>query len=229
MKRALVLNFIRNKKLNVTFLQETHSSPDNELKRKRERTGDGVFSHKTSNSGAVGILFSKDFEPVAHHVDEVVPEHLQRFCVVFESVKMFFIDVYAPTLPSERLLFLDTLHTVLHNCNSEEYVVVGGDFNFTENPSLDRNHPEPHAASKRSLITLKENFDLCDVWRFFHPNQRQYTWSHCKDKFLSLARLDRVYCFAHHINVFKKLQNISSWLFRSFPCCCINLHQKSEM
>ncbi len=80
---------------------------------------------------------------------------------------------------------------------------LGGDFNCTANASLDRNHPEPHRASMKSLISLIETNDLCDVWRSFHINQRQYTWTHAKDNVLSLARLDRLYCFKHHFNVLR--------------------------
>lgn len=75
---------------------------------------------------------------------------------------------------------------------------LGGDFNCTANASLDRNHTEPHRASMKSLISLIETNHLCDVWRLFHNTQRQYTWTHAKDNVLSLARLDRFYCFKHH-------------------------------
>ncbi len=46
---------------------------------------------------------------------------------------------------------------------------------------LDRNHQEPHAASKSCLIKLIETFELCDVWRHFYKSQRQYTWVHSRD------------------------------------------------
>lgn len=38
---------------------------------------------------------------------------------------------------------------------------------------------------------------------FFYKTQRQYTWTHVKDNSLSLARLDRFYCFKHQNNVLK--------------------------
>lgn len=93
-------------------------------------------------------------------------------------------------------------------CNSEEYLVVGGSYNCTDNPYLDRNHQEPHAASKRSLIKLIEHFELCDIWRF-----------------LSLGRLDRVYCFAHHINVFNSC-TISPVGFSDHSLVQVSIHIK---
>ena len=35
---------------------------------------------------------------------------------------------------------------------------------------------------------------------------RQYTWSHCRDNLISLARLNYFYCFKHHFNIFKNCQ-----------------------
>ncbi len=108
-KRASLFSLIKSKKLNVTFLQETHSTVDNESDWRREWSGEAFFSHKSSNSGGVGVLFSRDFLPVSCSVDDIIPGHLLKLCAEFEKVKMVFINVYAPTVASERLLFLDVL------------------------------------------------------------------------------------------------------------------------
>ncbi|XP_047658580.1 uncharacterized protein LOC125139265 [Tachysurus fulvidraco] len=52
---------------------------------------------------------------------------------------------------------------------------AGGDFNCTQNDLMDRNHTEPHAASKHTLTRLIKTHDLVDVWRRQHGNERQYT------------------------------------------------------
>lgn len=116
---------------------------------------------------------------------------------------MTFINVYAPTVGPERVVFLNIQNDVISNCSADGYMFLGGDFNCTENAVLDRNHPEPHGVSKNCLVKVIEMNDLCDVWRFFHTTQRQYIWTHVKDNSLSLARIDRVYCFKHHSNVLK--------------------------
>ncbi|KAJ4947763.1 hypothetical protein JOQ06_009796 [Pogonophryne albipinna] len=199
-KRASLFTLLGNKSLNVTFLQETHSTAENESDWRREWGGEGFFSHKRSNSGGVAILFARGFTPFSCTVDEVIPGHLLKINAEFEKVKICFINIYAPSVGAERLLFFEKLKHTLSTCDNGEYLFLGGDFNCTENPVLDRNHQEPHAASKSALIRLTETFELCDVWRHFHPGQRQYTWVHSRDNLLSLARLDRVYVFNHHIN-----------------------------
>lgn len=84
---------------------------------------------------------------------------------------------------------------------SGEYLILGGDFNCTAEPVLDRNHLEPHPASAARLNRLIET--LNDVWRSLNGQSKQYTWSHCRDNSVSLARLDRFYCFKHHLSSFK--------------------------
>lgn len=44
----------------------------------------------------------------------------------------------------------------LSQCEPEEFLFLGGDFNCTEKDLLDRNHVEPHAVSKRVMKQLVE-------------------------------------------------------------------------
>jgi hypothetical protein len=81
---------------------------------------------------------------------------------------------------------------------------LGGDFNCTENATLDRNHAEPHPASQHALRQLVYSHSLVDVWRRTHADCRQYTWSHLRERRISSARLDRFYVFKHHLK--KKLK-----------------------
>lgn len=115
---------------------------------------------------------------------------------------LFFFSIYAPTASAERIVFLDILCLALKKCSSDDFLLLGGDFNCTEQ-NLDRNHLEPHMPSRKRLIQLIKTHELNDVWRNFHGNSRQYTWSHFRDKVVSLARLDKIYCFRHQINVFR--------------------------
>ena len=95
---------------------------------------------------------------------------------------------------------------VLNDCAMEDFLFLGGDFNCTEDVILDRNHAEPHPASQHALKQLVRSHGLVDVWRRMHPDCRQYTWSHIRESRVSSARLDRVYCFKHHFNIFSLRQ-----------------------
>ena len=162
-----------------------------------------ILSHKSSVSGGVGILFARSFVPFSFKVTEIIPGVLLKVQAEFENIKLVFLNVYAPTNGVDRVAFLNILDDVLKSCG-DDFMFLGGDFNCTENPTLDRNHPEPHPASRRRLKQLTQTNELSDVWRIFNSHHRQYTWSHSKENVLSLARLDRLYCFKHHFNIFKR-------------------------
>lgn len=95
------------------------------------------------------------------------------------------------------------LNSKLYCCGLEDYLILGGDFNCAGAEFLDRNHAEPHPASQHTRKQLVYSHGLVDVWRRMHADCRKYTWSHLREDGISLARLDRFYCFKHHFNVFK--------------------------
>lgn len=88
-------------------------------------------------------------------------------------------------------------------CNNDDFLILGGDFNCTES-SMDRNHVEPHIQSRKRLFQLIKSNSIIDVWRNFHGTQRQYTWAHTHDNQISLARLDRFYIFKHQLSMFRE-------------------------
>ncbi len=103
----------------------------------------------------------------------------------------------------KELFFLEKLSNILSNCKEEEFIFIVGDFNCTENDTMDRNHKEPHLASQHAIRKLITEHDLCDIWRTLYKEQRQYTWAQTRDNCISMARLDRFYCFKYHSSVIK--------------------------
>ena len=91
-------------------------------------------------------------------------------------------------------LFLHTQHL-----SSDGVIVIGGDFNCTENPVEDRlcTSTEHRPKVSKALSEAVNALSLCDVWRRLHPDQKQYTWSRANSSRasgFSRARLDRFYC-----------------------------------
>ena len=154
--------------------------------------------------GGVGITFSKSFTPDSLEVEEVVEGRLLVVRAEVEQFYFVFMNVHAPVSGPDRVRFFKVLDTVLRKVQFDEFLFLGGDFNCTENDVLDRNHLEPHSASQRALRQLLQTHDLCDVWRRLHDDKRQYTWTHCRENLISMARLDRFYCFKHNLNIFRK-------------------------
>jgi len=110
-----------------------------------------------------------------------------------QEMLVFLINIYAPTVGQERLHFLDILSESLKKCLSEGCVVIGGDWNCTINFTIYRITEEPHIQSSSALSKLIQDFQLFDMWRIKHPNDRQYTWIKAFNNRVSAARLDRFY------------------------------------
>ena len=89
----------------MVFVQETHSEVKNESDWQREWPGEVILSHKLSNSGGVGVLFSKGFSPCSFDVEEIMCGHILKVTVQHENVKMVFVNVYALALSIERMIF----------------------------------------------------------------------------------------------------------------------------
>ena len=223
-KRMLLYELMRLKRIDVLFAQETHSDGKNEIDWKREWDGLSVLSHKSSSSGGVAILFSKHFMPLHFEVEEIVRGQCLKVVAKFEDTTMSFLNIYAPTVGANRLLFLNTVGDSLSKLNADCLLFLAGDFNCTENDYLDRNHLEPHSASKKALKQIIEAHDLCDVWRNLHPDIKQFTWTQCRENHMSLARLDRVYVFSHQISSLKSCRIFPvSFSDHSAVICCLSL------
>ena len=86
------------------------------------------------------------------------------------------LNIYAPTSYQDRNSFFKKKSTqkwiTKFSLNDAE-IIIGVDFNFAENPKLDRHkcHEKQTDASSRSFNNLKTNFGLVDVWRHMHPNK----------------------------------------------------------
>lgn len=145
-KRVMLYEISKQKKTDVLFLQETHSDSKNAAEWEREWDGISILSHHTAISGGVAVLFSKNFKPNSYEVEEIIKGRLLKVRAVFENHVFVFFCVYVPTSGVERMLFLNTLNLTLQNCDSEDFLFLGGDFNCTEQ-TIDRNHIEPHEPS----------------------------------------------------------------------------------
>lgn len=89
-KRAALFQLMQRRGLNLMLLQETHSTPENETDWRKECSGGAYFSHNSSTSGGVSILFSGDFLPVSCSVHEVVPGRLLKLITEFKKSNICF-------------------------------------------------------------------------------------------------------------------------------------------
>lgn len=149
-KRVALFDFLHLKQADIILLQETHTDQQNQAQWLSAWKGSVSLSHGTNLSAGVAILCSSrvGLQP---DVVEIIPAGIMRADIVLGDTHFSFINVYAPNVGQERLLFFKTLSEALLQCPEGNIVVLGGDFNCTVNSCLDRNHEEPHSSSAESL------------------------------------------------------------------------------
>lgn len=111
-KIAMRFELIRQKSIDVMLIQESHSDVKNESEWMMEWEGEVIMSHKTY-SGGVAILLRKNINPVSREAEHVVGGQLLKLRLKFENVTVVFINLYAPVLGCERVLFLNKVRDIL--------------------------------------------------------------------------------------------------------------------
>ena len=96
LKRASLYQLFEDKRLDILFIPETHSTLYNERDWKKEWSGDVFLRHKSFNSGGVGISFSNNFKPVSYNEEVVVKGRLLKVKTQYEDVKMSFLLIFMP-------------------------------------------------------------------------------------------------------------------------------------
>ena len=84
LKRTQIFTFLKSKKLQICFLQETHSTKEIENTWAVDNTYDFYFSGRSSNSGGICIMVDKTLDYNVKEHTEIIPGKLQAL-----RVKMF--------------------------------------------------------------------------------------------------------------------------------------------
>ena len=149
---------------------------ETEVQWKNQWGGEMLFSHGSPNSCATAISgggletipithFSRQFQiPLGHFITLKVQINDKVYVVV---------NIYAPNKDKDLIQFFRKLHGLLQtkNLDSEENIVLGGDFNCPLNPGLDKHGGVmiPRRAAIDSIETLQSEPDLVDILRIKNP------------------------------------------------------------
>ena len=99
-----------------------------------------IFSHKSLNSCRTAILISNNTN---YKLLLTMPDPFGRFIIlkiqINEKVYLL-VNIYDPNKDKDLIQFFRKLHVLFQseNLNSEENIVLGGDFNCPLNPALDK-------------------------------------------------------------------------------------------
>ena len=180
-KRIKIFNHIKEKmKDGITFLQETHSSGEVCKTLEKEWKGTCYFNSGSSNSRGVAILFPQNCEYQILRYENDNLGRLQLLSIVIENCKYLLVNVYNPNTEAEQVIFLQNMKDALNQFPEvdKHKLIIGGDFNFTYDLNLDAlgGNPTLKLKSISEITKIKEQFDLCDIFRTRYPHTRRYTY-----------------------------------------------------
>lgn len=191
-KRKAIFLFCKEVKANFVLLQETHSNKDDE-KFWKQQWGDNIlYSHGTSHSAGVMILFFRFVGKIIDYKSDEAGHWLMVVVEVFDF-KMILINVYGynnRSLNKNMMLKLTQAIREWSATYGTDSIIIGGDFNIAPNSWLDRKPPkglQPEYNDMLNNFCLSNN--LVDYWRVTHPNTMQFTWISPADANLC-SRLD---------------------------------------
>ena len=141
-----------------------------------------ISSHGSSNSRGVAIMIKNNLDCTIHHT---VIDPMGRYIILKADIKdttYLLINVYAPNKDKDLIEFFKNLLNTLkkENLDSEQNIVMGGDFNCPLNPAIDK---KGGTLNERKLVIscirdcVQNELDLVDIWRIKNPGISSFTWS----------------------------------------------------
>ena len=174
-KRVDVFNWLKNKNASIICLQETHSIKEIENIWEDEFGGKIYFSHFSSNSAGVCIMFKPNFDYKVHN--EIVDKN-GRYVILDLTVKeqrLVLVNLYGYNTDKPEI-FNDILQNIVLLKASS--ILMCGDWNFVQEKSIDTFNVnyDRHKKCRDKVDEIIENCSLVDPWRLCNPNEKKFTW-----------------------------------------------------
>ena len=174
-KRRETFLWLKKKQFSIYFLQETHSTNESGIYWCSEWGYSTIFTEFSSSKAGVGILFNNNFQ---FNILKCYTDPEGRFIIVdveTEEKILTLVNIYAPNR-DDPIFFRGVSEKMLSfEC---DLIIFGGDFNLVCDVEKDKKGgaPTTHLKSKEEVVSLKEQFQLADIWRINNPDIMRFTW-----------------------------------------------------
>jgi len=172
----------RREHLDFICVQETLVSDDHRREAlARQWDGPSFWSLAVGRRGGVTILCASGQRENVSIWQKDPEGRLLSLLIYVNGTKVNLVNVYAPTNPTERGVFFQSLQPYLF---SNSYLLLAGDFNCYDG-TLDK---MGSVSTDARFSDLKSAHFVRDAWRLKHSKERQYTWYN--SDFSIASRLD---------------------------------------
>ena len=174
-KRASVFNWLKSQQCDIVFLQETHCHLNKEVRRwSHEWDAQCIWSKGTNKSRGVAVLFNPKY---SYQVKNEIIDSNGRY-IIFDleicEVQYRFINIYSPNDSYERVKFINDLNMWI---DPDIETFIGGDFNCTQDSSMDRlNCTNSRDIGQVDITHIKQTHMLEDIWRRRNPGILEFSW-----------------------------------------------------
>ena len=198
-KTAFLKHFLIQNKPDILCLQETNISDNYSRNKAIFELGleieTSFFNYPNSKSNGTAIFC---ISPNLKVVDvSMFDEGRTIFLKLsYDSVKFMIVNIYAPTNPTQRRAFFDSLSTKIENNSYNKDLVVAGDFNITTQDIDITGISGTNRIGRPELNNIIRTFKLKDAFRALFPSKVETTF-HNKN-ISRAARLDRIYVSEHY-------------------------------
>ena len=196
-KASILKELLTLHRIDILFLQETHIIDINQSNSVFRGFNYKVFnSFGEPHSCGVSILVSLSINCEFIHLYHDRAGRIVYIDITLDGHPLRLINIYGPNNPKERRIFINRFEQLL---SVNKPILLGGDFNFVESATLDKNNDNISLGGHREINSIKKDFDIIVPFRTRFPSKRAYTWSgrgvYCRlDRFyISKKLLDSVY------------------------------------
>ena len=195
-KRNKLFDILKNKNIDITLIQETHSTENLINKWEKEWLGKSFWnSGIVAKSSGVAIVIKKDLNVNVSTILQDKEGRILSLNFSIEKQNYQIMNIYAPTRNSEKIKILQNFNYI----DPKRNLILGGDFNMVEDILLDRKGGNPnitHTLGIEYLTKIKQTNNLTDIWRKQNPHTTLFTYHNKNEQIRS--RIDRFYIKNNH-------------------------------
>jgi len=177
-RNANQFTWIEKQKSDITFLQETSSTPEILTDWKFQWRGEMIYSHGSNHSRGVLVLINKQLQ---FELKNTVIDDNGR-CILLEMTiqdsPFLLLNLYATKL-NEQAAFFEEILSIIQTISfdTECRIIIGGDFNVHLDAALDNSGGKIETKSTvKKIQDIMLEYNLIDIWRIHNPDKRQFTW-----------------------------------------------------
>jgi exonuclease III len=175
-KRKTLFHLIKNKNIDIAFLQETFVTPL--FVKDFDRCWGGSAFHAASNSchsRGVCILIKEGLDIQVQNVHRSEDGRKLMMNVIIKGSMFCLVCAYAPNVMAQRIEFFKRLSKwIKQKCCNDDKVIIGADLNAVDSP-VDKVSGKLDASSSH-FTNFKRFVHADDTFRYKNPTAIEYTY-----------------------------------------------------